>query len=177
VSNFRPVKNLQGVVSLFLGIRKRIDAELWLVGDGEEMDRIRPILDRGGAREDVLYWGLQQDVAPILFQADLMLMASHSESFGLCALEAMACGVPVLATRVGGLPEVVVHGKTGFLFSPVNHAPAIEFAVSLLTDPAALHAMKKAAMRHACGFRKGPIISRYEDFYKNAIRSAPSGCP
>jgi N-acetyl-alpha-D-glucosaminyl L-malate synthase BshA len=177
VSNFRPVKNLQGVISLFLGIRKFIDAELWLVGDGEEMDRIRPILDKRGAKDDVKCWGLQRDIAPILFQADLMLMASHAESFGLCALEAMACGVPVLATHVGGLPEVVVHKKTGFLFSPVNHAPAIEFAVALLTDPAAHHAMKEAAMRHACRFSKSSIISRYEDFYQSTIPSAPSGYP
>lgn len=174
VSNFRPVKNLQGVVSIFLGIRKRIDAELWFVGDGEEMARIHPILDSGGAWHDVKCWGLQRDVAPILYQADLMLMASHSESFGLSALEAMTCGVPVLATHVGGLPEVVAHGRTGFLFPPGNHAPAIEFAVALLTDPSAHHAMKKAAMRHACGFRKGPIVSRYEDFYKNSIPSRGS---
>jgi len=177
VSNFRPVKNLQGVVSLYLGIRERIDAELWLVGDGEEMARIRPILDGRGSRGCVRYFGLQRDVAPILFQTDLMLMASHSESFGLCALEAMACGVPVLAPHVGGLPEVVVHGRTGFLFSPGNHAPAIEFAVALLTDPAAHHAMKEAAMRHARRFSKSSIISRYEDFYKNAIPSSHPETP
>ena len=173
ISNFRPIKNLEGVARIFLGIRKRIDAELWLIGDGEEKKKINRLFKQNGAKNDVHYWGLQHDVTPILVQTDLLLMPSLSESFGLSALEAMACGVPVLATHVGGLPEVVIHGKTGFLFPVGNHSLAADLAVSLLKDRIAHREMSKAAVRQARKFKKKEIVSMYEDFYERVLPNKP----
>ena len=116
VSNFRPVKDPQSMAHIFLAIRARMEAELWLIGSGEEMAPVRSLFQQSAFADDVMYLGLQRDVAPLLRDVDLLLMTSLSESFCLVALEAMACGVPVLATHVGGLPEVVMHGSTGMLF-------------------------------------------------------------
>ena len=117
VSNFRPVKDTPSMARIFLGIRQRLEAELWLVGGGEDLPVVRELLDHSDYAGDVCYAGLRPDVTPFLRGADLLLVTSRYESFGLVALEAMACGVPVLATRVGGVPEVVEHGRTGLLFS------------------------------------------------------------
>ena len=115
------MKNPQSVAHIFVGIREQMKAELWLIGDGEEMEAVKSIVRQSRFEADVRYRGLQRHVAPLLAQTDLLLMASSYESFCLVALEAMACGVPVLATKVGGLPEVVVHGDTGFLYPVGDH--------------------------------------------------------
>lgn len=176
VSNFRPVKDPESVARIFLGIRERMDAELWLVGEGPELGRIRSLL-RANGTVDVRSWGLQPDVAPILAQTDLLLMASLSESFCLAALEAMACGVPVLATRVGGLPEVVVHGKTGFLFSVGDHSSAVEFAVRILSDPVRHQAFSEAAAAHAGRFAHTMILPRYDQLYGRILEDRKQGGP
>jgi N-acetyl-alpha-D-glucosaminyl L-malate synthase BshA len=116
ISNFRPIKDLPGVVRIFLEIRKQVKAELWLVGDGQVMDEAQAMLQASSFENDVQYWGMQRDVASILRQTDLLLSASLYEIFCLVALEALAFGVPVLATDIGGLPEVVRHGETGYLY-------------------------------------------------------------
>jgi N-acetyl-alpha-D-glucosaminyl L-malate synthase BshA len=169
VYNFRPVKDAQSMARVFLGIRKQMEAELWLIGEGPEMDSVRSILQQSGFEKDVRYWGLNRDVAPLLAQADLLLMTSLSESFCLAALEAMACGVPVLATRVGGLPEVVVHGKTGLLYPAGDSQTAVRMAVELLSDQARLRAMREAAVRHACRFGCEQIVPMYEDVYQRVL--------
>jgi N-acetyl-alpha-D-glucosaminyl L-malate synthase BshA len=169
VSNFRPVKDAQSMARIFLGIREHMEAELWLIGDGPEMDSVRSILQQSGFEKDVRYWGLNRDVAPLLAQTDLLLMTSLSESFCLAALEAMACGVPVLATRVGGLPEVVVHGKTGFLYPAGDSQTAVRLAVELLSDQARHRAMREAAARHACRFGCEQIVPMYEDVYQRVL--------
>ncbi len=166
ISNFRPVKDPQSMARIFLGIRARMDAELWLIGDGEELATVRSLFQQSAFAHDVCYLGLQRDVAPFLRQADLLLMTSHYESFCLVALEAMACGVPVLATQVGGIPEVVRHGNTGMLFPLGDHALAIDMAVSLLADPPRHRAMRDAAIRHARTFRAEDIVPAYEAIYQ-----------
>lgn len=165
ISNFRPIKNVEGVARIFFDIRKKMDAELWLVGDGQEIHKIRGFFKENGGKKDVHHLGFQRNLAPILARADLLLMPSLAESFCLCALEAMACGVPVLASQVGGLPEVVVDGKTGLLFPVGNYALAADLAVSLLKDRGAHRKMSKSAVRQARKFGKGKIVSMYEDFY------------
>ena len=152
ISNFRPVKDAPSVARIFLGIRERLEAELWLVGSGEDLPAVREMLDRSDYAGDVCYAGLRRDVAPFLRGADLLLVTSLYESFCLVALEAMACGVPVLATRVGGVPEVVTQGRTGLLFPLGDNAEAVDLAVGLLTDPARHEAMRQAAIRRASGF-------------------------
>src|SRR5436309_588211 len=115
VSNFRPVKRMTDVVRVFAGVRRELPATLVLVGDGPERDAAQQEVDRLELGRDVRFLGKVDNVAEILRGSDLFLLPSETESFGLAALEAMACAVPVLASAVGGLPEVVVHGETGFL--------------------------------------------------------------
>ena len=111
VSNFRDVKRILDVTQIFAGLRQRMEAELWLVGDGENMTPAKQFFNGNGLTDSVRFWGLQRDISPILNQADLLPVTSQHESFCLVALETMACAVPVLATDVGGLPEVVSNGK------------------------------------------------------------------
>src|SRR5437762_3994253 len=111
VSNFRPVKRVTDVVRVFAGVRRELPATLVLVGDGPERDAAEQEVDRLRLRRDVRFLGKVDNVAEILRGSDLFLLPSETESFGLAALEAMACAVPVLASAVGGLPEVVVHGE------------------------------------------------------------------
>lgn len=166
VSNFRPVKDPRSMARIFLDIRARLDAELWLVGSGEEMTVVQSLLRQSAFASDVRYLGLQRDVAPLFRQADLLLMTSRYESFCLVALEAMACGVPVVATRVGGLPDVVRHGRTGMLFPLDAHACATDMAVDLLSDPARYGKMREAAIRHARQFGDQHVVPAYEALYQ-----------
>ena len=173
VSNFRPVKDLESVAMIFIGIRKRVDAELWMIGESPEMKSLRSIFKNADCSHDVHFIGLKNDVVPIIAKADLMLISSFYESFCLAALESMACGVPVLATDVGGVPEVVRHGKTGLLYKSGDHASAIEYGVKILTDKPRHMSMKKAAVRHARKFEKDFVVSEYEEFYKRLLESSP----
>ena len=169
VSNFRRVKDPQSAARIFLGIREKIEAEFWLVGDGPEMGAIKTIFAQNGREQDVRFWGLRRDVAPILAQAHLLLMTSLFESFCLAALEAMACGLPVLATNVGGLAEVVVDGLTGFLFPVGDLASAIDLAVGLLSDPVRRQTMGEAAAIRARGFGQERIVTTYEKLYSRLL--------
>ncbi|ETW96995.1 MAG: hypothetical protein ETSY1_24415 [Candidatus Entotheonella factor] len=171
VSNFRPIKDPQSMARIFLEIRARMEAELWLIGDGEALPVVRAMFEASPFAGDVCYLGLQRDVASYLRHTDLLLMTSRYESFCLVALEAMACGVPVLATEVGGLPEVVVHGQTGMLFPRGEHAMAADMAVELLSDPPRHRAMRQAAIRHARQFDVDDIISAYEDLYQHQTQA------
>jgi N-acetyl-alpha-D-glucosaminyl L-malate synthase BshA len=170
VSNFRPVKDTPSMARIFLGIRQRMDAELWLIGEGPEMSQVKAILQQNGVEDDVRYWGLQQEVAPLLAQADLLLMTSLAESFCLAALEAMACGVPVLATRVGGLPEVVIDGQTGLLFPVGELDLAAGLAVDLLSHTVWHETMRAAALHHAAQFGYNRIVPRYEALYQELLQ-------
>src|SRR5207245_4592118 len=134
VSHFRPVKRIADVIKVFAGVRRVLPATLVLAGDGPERDLCGEEVDRLQLRADVRFLGKVDQVAELLRGGDLFLLPSASESFGLSALEAMACGVPVVATRQGGLPEVVVEGETGYL-APVGAVDEMsERAVARLQD-------------------------------------------
>ena len=165
VSNFRPVKDPKSMAHIFLDIRKQIDSELWLIGDGPEMEAVKTIFKNSEFENDVTYWGIQKQVAPILAQTDLLLLTSLYESFSLAALEAMACGVPVLAPKVGGIPEVVIHGKTGFLYPAGEHSHAVNIAVKLLSDTGIRKKMKQRAILHSHNFDINKVVSMYEEVY------------
>jgi N-acetyl-alpha-D-glucosaminyl L-malate synthase BshA len=169
VSNFRPVKRVTDVVKIFEGVRRSLPATLVFVGDGPERDAAQQEVDRSGLRKDVRFLGKVDNVGDVLRGADLFLLPSQSESFGLAALEAMGCGVPVVASRAGGIPEVVADGVTGFL-ADVGDVPAMTArAVSILTDPA-LHArLRDAASRRALDFAADTIVPRYEQLYTQVL--------
>ena len=170
VSNFRPVKRVTDVVRVFAGVRRELPATLVLVGDGPERDAAEQEVDHLELRRDVRFLGKVDNVAEILRGSDLFLLPSETESFGLAALEAMACAVPVIATAVGGLPEVVVPGETGFLTPKRDVEAMIAHALRVLRD-GALHArMRAAAARRALEFAADRIVPRYEQLYEDVLR-------
>ena len=171
VSNFRAVKDPQSMARIFLGIREQLEAELWLIGDGPEMSAVKSILQQSEFGQDVRYWDLQDNVAELLAQTDLLLMTSLSESFCLAALEAMACGVPVLATDVGGLSEVVLHDETGYLFPVGAEELAVRLAVNLLSDSARHQVMREAAIQRAAYFEDQRVEPLYENLYRDLLLS------
>lgn len=165
ISNFRPVKDPKGMARIFIDIRKQIDSELWLIGDGPELEAVKAIFNNSEFEDDVTYWGIQKQVAPILAQTDLLLLTSLHESFSVSALEAMACGVPVLAPKVGGIPEVVVDGKTGFLYPASEHSHAVNIAVKLLSDIDIRKKTRHRAILHSHNFEINKVVSVYEKVY------------
>src|SRR5881396_2827702 len=171
VSNFRPVKRVTDVVRVFAGVRRELPATLVLVGDGPERDAAEQEVDHLELRRDVRFLGKVDNVAEILRGSDLFLLPSETESFGLAALEAMACAVPVIATAVGGLPEVVVPGETGFLTPKGDVEAMIAHGLRVLRD-GALHArMRAAAARRALEFAADRIVPRYEQVYEDVLRA------
>ena len=168
VSNFRPVKRVGMVLDIFRAIRGRLGATLVMVGDGPD----RPAAERQatlmGLADHVEFVGEQQDLVPWLSSADLFLLPSSQESFGLAALEAMACGVPVVASRVGGLPEVIVDGVTGFVCDPMDAGVMAERAIELLGDAGRREVMGQAAARDVRErFSAEAIVPRYEALYED----------
>jgi N-acetyl-alpha-D-glucosaminyl L-malate synthase BshA len=170
ISNFRPVKRLLDVVRVFSGVRRAIPATLVLVGDGPDYQAAQREADSLGVKHDVRFFGRVDDVSDILRGADLFLLPSETESFGLAALEAMACGVPVIASHVGGLPEVVRDGEAGFLFPVGDVAGMTERALSLLTDSNALSRLRRGAVTQAREFSADRIVPLYERLYEDVLR-------
>ena len=171
VSNFRAVKQSTVMAKIFSKIREKIDAELWLIGDGPDMDGVRNLFRQNGIEDDVVYWDLQNNVAGLLAQTDILLVTSRMESFCLAALEAMACGVPVVASRVGGLPEVVLDGKTGLLFDLDQLDQAVQSVLDLLSDPDRYKQMSESAFQHARNFDREQGVLAYEELYLRFISS------
>jgi len=170
VSNFRAVKRLRDVIGIFAGVRRVMPATLVLAGDGPERDAAEQEADGLGLRHDVRFLGKVENVADLLRGGDLFLLPSETESFGLAALEAMACGLPVVATAVGGLPEIVVDGESGAL-EAVGDVPALTArAIEILSDPARLAAMGAAAIRRAGAFSAERVVPRYERLYEDVLR-------
>lgn len=169
VSNFRPVKRIPDVVKIFAGVRETLPATLVLVGDGPERDAAEHEVDRLGLKKDVRFLGKVDSVADVLRGSDLFLLPSATESFGLAALEAMACGVPVVASAVGGVSEVVTDGETGFLAPVGDVAGMTERALRILRD-ADLHARLGAnAAARALEFSADRIVPRYEKLYEQLL--------
>ena len=172
ISNFRPVKRIGAVVDVFARVRAQGPATLVLVGEGPELAPARQRLHTLGLDADVEYAGERLDIVDVLSEADVFLLPSATESFGLAALEAMACEVPVVASRVGGIPEVIDDGVTGFLYPPDDIAGMAAGIVRLIGD-AALHARIAAAARQVAvdRFSASRIVPMYEAAY-----AALSGC-
>jgi N-acetyl-alpha-D-glucosaminyl L-malate synthase BshA len=170
VSNFRPVKRVEDVVHIFATVRAEIPSRLDLVGDGPERARIEALVTSLGLRDHVRFLGERGDLIATLQQSDVFLLPSQTESFGLAALEAMACGVPVVATDVGGVSEVVADGETGFLAAVGDIAGMARHARRLLTDEDLRRRMSRAARHRAeTQFRLAPAVDSYEAVYRRVL--------
>jgi len=178
LSNFRPVKRLTDVVEIFALVREKIPAKLVLIGDGPDRGAAEYIVRKKHIAKDVLFLGKQDHVHEKLGLADLFLLPSDEESFGLAALEAMACEVPIVATNVGGLPEVVKHGVDGYLFEPRDVHTAAKYAVEILTRPDRGRLMGQMARASArAKYCSNDIIPLYEAYYKKILNLAGSAAP
>lgn len=167
VSNFREVKRVPEVVNVFHRILENdIDAKLLLVGDGPDRQRAEKRCRELGVCNHVRFLGKQDQVEEVLSIADLFLIPSGSETFGLAALEAMSCSVPVISSNIGGLPEVNVHGETGYLCDLDDTDCMAGYAVEILQDKTLHQKMARNARRHAKRFEMGKIVSIYEQYYE-----------
>jgi len=170
VSNFRPVKRVDAVIDVFRQVRQRVRARLVLIGDGPVRAAAERQVAELGLTDDVLLPGEQADLVPWLSVADMFLLPSAQESFGLAALEAMACEVPVVASRVGGLPEVIDDGVTGFLCPPDRLDLMAERSVELLTQTARHASMARAAAEVVRSrYRPDLVVPAYEALYRRVL--------
>ncbi len=170
ISNFRPVKRVMDVIDIFEKVRKKVPARLLLIGEGPETMLVRRTVKKNGLDDKVIFLGSQDRVEEVLPLADLFLLPSEEESFGLAALEALACGVPVIGSSGTGLVEVVDHGKDGFLFPVADTWSMANAAVSLLTGEYDLEAFRKyGAEKSARQFNAKLIVDRYESYYRRII--------
>ncbi|MBD2766381.1 N-acetyl-alpha-D-glucosaminyl L-malate synthase BshA [Hymenobacter sp. BT664] len=169
-SNFRTVKRVEDVLRIFCGVRAEIPAKLLLVGDGPDRSRMEKLARELDCHRDLRFLGKLEAVEEVLSVSDLFLMPSENESFGLAALEAMACEVPVVSTNAGGIPELNVHGVTGTI-SEIGDVPdMVKNALYILADEN-LPRFKAAARARAEEFALEKIVPRYEDCYQRAIES------
>jgi L-malate glycosyltransferase len=170
LSNFRPVKRILDVVEVFARVANALPARLMLIGDGPDRSAAEYLALRLGVQDRIHFLGKQDNVNELLPLADLMLMPSEMESFGLAALEAMACSVPTIATRVGGVPELVDDGINGLLFPTGDVEAMANAAIGLLTDQGRLAAMGAAARKTASDrFCASRIIPVYEQYYERVL--------
>jgi N-acetyl-alpha-D-glucosaminyl L-malate synthase BshA len=175
ISNFRPVKRVEDVVGIFNLVRKRIKARLLMVGDGPERPKAEWLANTHGNAGDVQFVGKQNDMSELLAISDVLLLPSELESFGLVALEAMACEVPVIATRVGGIPEVVQDGFDGYLYDVGDIQAMADGCFSILNNPPVRDSLGRAAREHANrDFCASKIVLKYEDLYSRTIEDARS---
>ena len=171
-SNFRKVKRVDNVIKIFHGIQKVLPSKLLLVGDGPERINMENLCRDLQICQDVLFLGKQDAVEELLAVSDLFLLPSETESFGLSALEALACEVPVICSDVGGLPEVVTDGYCGFLRDPDDIEGMIEAGLILLGDKEKLRKFRRNALSRAQDFEISKVIPRYEKFYQLVIEQS-----
>lgn len=170
VSNFRPVKRIDDVINVFARVRTELKATLLLVGDGPERADAEQMSHRLGISESVRFLGSRSSVRDLLSISDLMLFPSENESFGLAALEAMACEVPVVGTNAGGLPEVIVEGETGYLCEIGDVNCMAERSISILKDEEMRRYLgTKARERVVKCFDSKTIVPKYEDLYNRVL--------
>lgn len=166
-SNFRTTKRIDDVIRVFHGIQQQQDSYLLMIGDGPERSMAESLVDELALRDRVIFLGNQEHIVDILPYGDLFLLPSQHESFGLAALEAMSCGVPVVASDVEGLPEVVRHGVVGYLAPLGDIETMSKYGVKILSTPLLAEDFARAARKHVeDSFGESTMIDRYEEFYE-----------
>ncbi|HEV2340553.1 MAG TPA: N-acetyl-alpha-D-glucosaminyl L-malate synthase BshA [Candidatus Acidoferrales bacterium] len=176
LSNFRPVKRILDAIEIFALVRAKIPAKLVLVGDGPDRGAGEHLVRQKKISRDVFFVGKQSNIQEFLGLADLFLLPSDLESFGLAALEAMACEVPVIATNVGGVPEVVTHGVDGYLVTPRDVAAAANYAIEVLSRADRGRSMGQVARVNARKkFCSNDVIPLYEAYYRQVLEAPATG--
>ena len=170
VSNFRPVKRVEDVIKVFYEVHKEIPSKLLLIGEGPERSKAENLVNKLKISNDVLFLGNSSEVTKILCYSDVFLLPSQTESFGLAALEAMAARTPVISTNTGGLPEVNIHGKTGYLSDLGDVTEMANNAISILKNQETLEMFKQNAKEHTKRFSLDNILPIYEDIYKSCYK-------
>ncbi|MCW3122667.1 MAG: glycosyl transferase group 1 [Flavipsychrobacter sp.] len=171
VSNFRTVKRVPDVIRIFEKVKQVIPAKLLMIGDGPDRQNAEDLARSLGIYNDVRFLGKQEQISEILSIADLFLLPSQTESFGLSALEAMACSVPLISSNAGGLPEINIEGKTGFQSEVGDIESMAKNAIYILSDDERLHQFKKEAITQARKFEKQHIIPMYEKLYCEVVEA------
>lgn len=172
ISNFRAVKNIPDVINVFNLIQKEIKAKLMMVGDGPEKAKAERLCEELGISDKVIFFGNSHEINQILSYSDLFLLPSETESFGLAALEAMACNVPVISSNSGGLPEVNIDGVSGYLSDVGDISSMAENALKIISDDATLNKFKKNARETANNFSIEKIVPLYENLYFKAVKNS-----
>jgi N-acetyl-alpha-D-glucosaminyl L-malate synthase BshA len=171
ISNFRKVKRVEDVVRMFEIVNKSIPSKLLMVGDGPERQKCESLTRELEICDQVKFLGKQEAVEDLLAIADLMVLPSETESFGLAALEAMACQVPVISSNTGGLPEININGQTGFLSDVGNYEDMAKNAIFILSDSARLEQFKTNALLKAQEFTIDFVVPQYEKIYRDVLAS------
>lgn len=174
-SNFRKVKRVDDVIRIFERVREKVPSKLLMIGDGPERQNAEELARTLRIFKDIRFLGRQDQMDEILSISDLFLLPSQNESFGLSALEAMACGVPVISTNAGGLPEINIHDKTGFLSDVGDILNMSQHAIHILSDDSTLGSFKNAAALHARSFDKSRLVPIYEQLYETVIDAYNEG--
>ncbi|MCX6165834.1 MAG: N-acetyl-alpha-D-glucosaminyl L-malate synthase BshA [Ignavibacteriae bacterium] len=170
-SNFRPVKRVQDVIKIFAKVKEKIPARLILIGDGPDRSDCERLCRELNIFDSVKFMGKQDSLIELLSIADLFLIPSQAESFGLAALEAMSCEVPVISTSVGGLPELNLHNETGFIAEIGDVDRMAKYAIELLTNEKKYSIFSKNARERAKDFEESKIVPVYEAFYEKILRA------
>lgn len=171
ISNFRPLKRIVDVIDIFKGINSKIDSKLMMIGEGPEKRKAIRYVSDNKLKEKVLFLGNSNEIDKILCYSDLFLLPSEKESFGLSALEAMAHGVPIISSNAGGIPEVNLNGKTGFISNIGDTDSMVNNAMSLLSNPQKHKLFKKQAQLQAKKFDLESVVDSYERIYNDAVAS------
>lgn len=171
ISNFRALKRVQDVIKIYDEVRKKVDSKLILVGDGPDRSDCELLVRELEIADHVRFMGKQDALVELLSISDIFIMPSQSESFGLSALEAMSCGVPVISSSVGGLPELNLHRETGFISEIGDVERMAKYAVDLLSDPRRYEVMSKNARKRAEDFSEEKVVPMYEEFYERIVAS------
>ncbi|GAA4934804.1 N-acetyl-alpha-D-glucosaminyl L-malate synthase BshA [Algibacter agarivorans] len=169
ISNLRPVKRVQDVISVFYNIQKEMPAKLMFIGEGPEKEKVERRCTELGILDKVVFFGRSNEIDKILCFSDLFLLPSQTESFGLAALEAMASGVPVISSNTGGIPEVNIHGVSGFLSDVGDVEDMTKNALHILSDESRLNTFKENARKEALKFDLHAIVPQYEAIYEDTL--------